>query len=102
MVALQIRDVPEPVRDKLVARAQANGQSLQAFLLDLVTQEASFVDNLELIRELNARSSGSSVTADDVLAALDEVRAERAEAHGIPMGPTGIDHPERRRGSGAA
>jgi plasmid stability protein len=39
-VALQIRDVPEEVRDALAEAAAARGQSMQAYLLDLVAEEA--------------------------------------------------------------
>ena len=39
-VALQIRDVPEEVRDALAKRAAEKGQSMQAFLLNLVSEEA--------------------------------------------------------------
>jgi hypothetical protein len=39
-VALQIRDVPEEVRDALAGAAAARGQSMQAYLLNLVTEEA--------------------------------------------------------------
>lgn len=48
MVALQIRDVPEAVRDALAAEAARRGQSLQTLLLELVTQEAGFQRNLEI------------------------------------------------------
>jgi len=39
-VALQIRDVPESVRDALASQAADRGQSMQALLLNLVTLEA--------------------------------------------------------------
>ena len=39
-VALQVRDVPEEVRDALAEAAAARGQSMQAYLLDLVVEEA--------------------------------------------------------------
>jgi hypothetical protein len=39
-VALQIRDVPEEVRDTIARRAAEKGQSMQAYLLDLVSQDA--------------------------------------------------------------
>jgi plasmid stability protein len=39
-VALQIRDVPEEVRDALAEAAAARGQSMQAYLLALVAEEA--------------------------------------------------------------
>lgn len=38
-VALQIRDVPEDVRDALAAAAAQRGQSVQAYLLSLVIRE---------------------------------------------------------------
>jgi hypothetical protein len=36
MVAIQVRDVPESVRDDLVRAARERGQSLQAFLADVL------------------------------------------------------------------
>lgn len=48
MVALQIRDVPEEVRDVLALSARDHGQSLQAYLLDLVTREARFRQNVDI------------------------------------------------------
>lgn len=50
MVALQIRDVPEAVRDALAAEASRRGLSLQSLLLELVTQEARFQRNVEIFR----------------------------------------------------
>lgn len=47
-VALQIRDVPETLRDVLAAQAAARGQSLQAYLLDVVTREASFGSKVDM------------------------------------------------------
>jgi plasmid stability protein len=44
-VALQIRDVPEEVRDAIAARARREGQSLQAYLLKLVEREARLLGN---------------------------------------------------------
>jgi hypothetical protein len=77
MVALQIRDVPENVRDILAERARANGQSLQAYLLSLVVREASYSKNIDLLREIEGWTGGSAVTADDVLAAQDDARSGR-------------------------
>ena len=44
-VAVQIRDVPEDVRDALTAEARRRGQSVQAYLLALVEHEARAVQN---------------------------------------------------------
>lgn len=47
-VALQIRDVPEEIRDALAAKAASRGQSLQVFLLDVVRREAKVQRNVDL------------------------------------------------------
>ena len=41
MVALQIRDVSGPVRDRLATAARAQGLSLQAYLLGVLEREAA-------------------------------------------------------------
>lgn len=102
MVALQIRDVPEEVRDTLAARARENGQSLQAFLLDIVVREASFSRNLDLLKEIESWPDGSSATAEEVVDARDAARAERDTALGIPPEVVSADHPPVRRDGGVA
>jgi hypothetical protein len=77
-VALQIRDVPEEVRDALAEMARKRGQSLQAFLLALVEQEARLARNLALLDRLDGLGGGVTDPAD-VLEALDQARAERDE-----------------------
>jgi len=79
MVALQIRDVPDDVRDALTERARSQGQSLQAFLLDVVRREAGFARNRVILGDLSW-SDGSRATAVDVVDVLDEARAERSPA----------------------
>jgi plasmid stability protein len=79
MVALQIRDVPDDVRDALAARAAAGGQSLQGFLLDLVRREAGFERNRALLADLSWADGGGG-TLVDVVGALDEARAGREPA----------------------
>jgi antitoxin FitA len=46
MVALQIRDVDEHVRDTLAAEAAKRGQSLEAFLRDVLNDEARRLENV--------------------------------------------------------
>jgi hypothetical protein len=64
MVTLQIRDVPEEVRDRLADAAQRRGKSLQAYLLELVNTEARRIRNLELIDSLRGRTDGTQATVD--------------------------------------
>jgi hypothetical protein len=48
-VSLQIRGVPEDVRDALAKVASARGQSLQRYLLELVRREARAQRNVDII-----------------------------------------------------
>ncbi|MEV0059610.1 hypothetical protein [Nocardia sp. NPDC050718] len=80
MVALQIRDVPEPLRDQLVALARQRGQSLQAFLFDLVRDEARRQDNIAVLKQFSPAAMDVAFTAGDVVVALDAERAERDSA----------------------
>lgn len=80
MVALQIRDVPDDVRRVLTQEAAARGQSMQSFLLALVTDEARRSTNLALLKRFDGRTDGSRLSPVQIVEALDEARAER-EAH---------------------
>lgn len=82
MVALQIRDVPENVRLALAERARARGQSLQAFLLSLVEDEARRSANLALLDRFVGREDGSRLCVGGATEALDRARAEREVARG--------------------
>jgi len=77
MVALQIRDVPDDVRQALADRARARGQSLQAFLLSLVSDEARRSANLALLERFARRDDGSRLSASQSTEALDGARADR-------------------------
>lgn len=86
MVALQIRDVPDDVRHSLAELAAARGQSLQSYLLTLVTEEARRATNLALLSRFEARQDGSRLSARDAVAALAEERAEREGRAGTGTG----------------
>lgn len=53
-LALQIRDVPEEIRDLLAKQAATKGQSMQAFLLDMVHREAQLTIHLEMFERTRA------------------------------------------------
>lgn len=92
MVALQIRDVPEDVRDALADRARSRGQSLQAFLLSVVQEEARRSRNLDLLERFAERSDGSNLTAEESIDGVAEGRLARedqlVDGHGPPTGGT--------------
>jgi hypothetical protein len=77
MVALQIRDVPDGVRDTLAELARVRGQSLQAFLLSIVVNEARRSANAALLARFSQRSDGSRLTPAEIVTALEEAPSER-------------------------
>ena len=87
MVALQIRDVPEEVRDKLAAIAQERGQSLQAYLFDVINDEVRRRDNLAVLERFTGSSYGTALTKGDVLGVLDDERGRRDRDLGTPEDP---------------
>lgn len=77
MVALQIRDVPDEVRDILNERARQSGRSLQGYLLELVKGEAQRANNLSILRNFENRADGVSGSMDDTVREIDAARAAR-------------------------
>jgi antitoxin FitA len=52
-VALQIKDVPEEVRDAVAARAAEHGQSMQAYLRGLLEREMRIAHNRRTFEKLD-------------------------------------------------
>ena len=85
MVAIQIRDVPEGLRDRLSALARQRGQSLQAYLFDVISDEARRQDNLAVLDRFGKGAYGSRLGPDDINDALRSARTERdAEIGALP------------------
>jgi plasmid stability protein len=61
---VQVRDLPEDVVATLKARAQARGQSLAAYLRDLLTQEAAMPPVEDVMAGIAARDPVSYTTDD--------------------------------------
>lgn len=77
MVALQIRNVPEEVRQALAERARGRGQSLQAYLLELVTREHSRTRNIEALERLASQEPAARLDPSQTLGVLDAARAQQ-------------------------
>ncbi len=77
MVALQIRDVPEDVRDALAEHARTRAQSLQEFLLSLVREEARPSVNISLLDRLAGRTDGSFLAVCEPTEDLAQERSDR-------------------------
>ena len=82
-VALQIRDVPEDVRDAIAKRAAEMGQSMQAYLLELVTDQARIVRNAEMFDRTAAHRANVPVS-EEIVRIIREGRdaGEAVDRHG--------------------
>ncbi|MDQ6851620.1 MAG: hypothetical protein M3070_17115 [Actinomycetota bacterium] len=73
---VQIRNVPDDVRRALKTRAAARGESLNAYLLDLISREAARPTVGEVLERAARRTERSRVSAVEV---LDAARSEREQ-----------------------
>lgn len=80
VVAIQIRNVPDDVRRKLNANAEAEGKSLQAYLLEVLIEEARWADNDAILADAARTPGGSTMTPDQHQAFIDRTKAERDES----------------------
>jgi len=79
MVALQIRDVPDAVHDALVAQARQRGQSLQAYLLELVRQQAQRGTNVALLNRFSGRDDGLRTVPGELAGLVSDQRQAREQ-----------------------
>ncbi|WTB90205.1 hypothetical protein OIE99_19120 [Streptomyces cellulosae] len=77
MATIHVRDVPEDTLRILKTRAARSGQSLQNYVLQLLTGEATLLSLEEAAREARAIAERADVTADDISEAVREVREAR-------------------------
>ena len=75
-VQITIRNVPTSVRDVLKSRAAIGGQSMQSYLLEELKRIVELPTPQELIRQIEERldASGTDVSTDEILEALDKDR----------------------------
>jgi len=73
---LQIRNVPDDARRALKARAAARGESLNAYLLELINREVARPTVSEVLKRASRRAERTEVSAIDV---VDAARMGRDE-----------------------
>lgn len=64
---LQVRDVPDDARRALKARAAARGQSLNAYLLDMISREVARPTVAEVLERAARRAERATASAMDVV-----------------------------------
>jgi len=77
MVSIQVRDVPEQVRDTLAKMAKSRGQSMQAYLLALLEEDARRAGNVMLLKQVRETSGGYVAAPGETARELDAIRAGR-------------------------
>jgi antitoxin FitA len=76
MPSIQIKDVPPAVHAVLRRRAAASGMSLQEYLLDRLTEEAS-APTLDEVLDRAGLLSGGEFSFDETVSLLRQDRASR-------------------------
>jgi antitoxin FitA len=78
MATIHVRDVPESAVTTLKVRAARAGQSLQAYVRQLLESEANAVTPEEAAERARDIAARSEVTADDVMDVITAMREARA------------------------
>lgn len=74
MATLHVRELPDSTLTVLRVRAAKAGQSVQAYVLQLLNREATVLSPEEAAIKASEIANRSSVTADDVLSVIEESR----------------------------
>jgi len=77
MATIHVRDVPEGTLTTLKVRAARAGQSLQAYVRQLLDSEAAVLTPEEAAEQARAIAARSRVTADDVTDTIAQARRAR-------------------------
>jgi antitoxin FitA len=78
MATIHVRDVPESAVTTLKVRAARAGQSLQAYVRQLLESEANAVTPEEAAERARDIAARSEVTGDDVMDVITAMREARA------------------------
>lgn len=78
MATLYVRELPDDTVRTLKVRAARAGQSLQSYVRELLDREAALLTPEEAAERARSIAARSSVIADDVVKAIDDVRQGRA------------------------
>jgi len=77
MATIHVRDVSESAVTTLKVRAAQAGQSLQAYIRQLLESEAAVLTPEEAAEQARTIAARSDVTADDVVDAITAMRESR-------------------------
>ena len=79
MSAIQVKDVPSELHERLRARARSEGRSLSEYLLYLIERDLALPTTREWLEGLKHDEPVTGISSEDILAAIHEGRVERDE-----------------------
>ena len=91
MVAIQIRDVPDDVREALMLEAARRHQSLQVFLTDILTRAADSAKNLALLEQWESEPPIGQDQPGDTPSIIRDGRREREQQIRAALGLSSDD-----------
>ncbi|MGA7703271.1 MAG: hypothetical protein WB998_00080 [Solirubrobacteraceae bacterium] len=77
MSAIQVKNVPDELHERLRARARAEGRSMSDYVLYLLERDLALPTMREWLERLKEDEPVTGVSSEDILTALHEGRAER-------------------------
>src|ERR1700684_2560353 len=79
MSAIQVKNVPDDLHERLRARARAEGRSMSDYVLYVLERDLALPTTREWLEELKRSDPMTDVSREDILAAIREGREERDE-----------------------
>lgn len=79
MSAIQVKNVPVELHDRLRARARLEGRNLSDYVLEVLRRDLSVPTYREWLDRLEQDEPVSTISSQDISNAIHEARAERYE-----------------------
>jgi plasmid stability protein len=79
MSAIQIKNVPPELHDRLRARARREGRNLSEYALDVLERDLALPTTREWLERLREDEPVPGIASEEIVGLIDEGRAERDE-----------------------
>jgi plasmid stability protein len=79
MSAIQIKNVPPELHDRLRKRARREGRNLSEYALDVLERDLALPTTREWLERLREDEPVPGITSDEIVSLIHEGRAERDE-----------------------
>lgn len=77
MSAIQVKDVPSELHERLRERARSEGRSMSDYVLRMLERDLALPTKREWLDRLKSRESVTGITSEEIVASIHEGRAER-------------------------